>query len=61
MGASEVFQSLYGHSSDSTLPLFSLQLRVLRDRYEFEYQLDHLSSCRLSLFFSLDEFNMLSL
>ena len=42
MGASEGFQSLYGHSSDLTLPLFSLQLRVLKDWYEFEYWLDHL-------------------
>ena len=36
MGASEGFQSLCGHSSDSTLPLFSLQLRVHRDQYGFE-------------------------
>ncbi|KAL6321564.1 hypothetical protein AAG906_021803 [Vitis piasezkii] len=35
VGAFEVFQSLYGHSSDSTLPLFSLQLRVLKDRNQF--------------------------
>ena len=42
MGASEGFQSLCGHSSDSTLPLFSFQLRVLRDWYEFEYRSDHL-------------------
>ena len=42
VGASEGFQSLCGHSSDSTLPLFSLQLRVLRDWYEFEYQSDYL-------------------
>ena len=42
MGASEGFQSLCGYSSDLTLPLFSLQLGVLRDQYEFEYRLDHL-------------------
>ncbi|RVW19309.1 hypothetical protein CK203_093803 [Vitis vinifera] len=35
VGAYEVFQSLCGHSLDSTLPLFSLQLRVLRDRSQF--------------------------
>ena len=32
---------------DSTLPLFSLQLRVLGDRFEFEYQLDHLGHVAL--------------
>ncbi|RVW75102.1 hypothetical protein CK203_057875 [Vitis vinifera] len=37
VGASEGLQSLYSHSLDSTLPLFSLQLRVHRDQYEFEY------------------------
>ena len=37
MGASEGFQSLCGYSSDPVFPLFSLQLRVLGDRYEFEY------------------------
>ena len=42
VGASEGFQSLYGHSLDSILPLFGLHLRVLRDWYEFEYGLDHL-------------------
>ena len=31
---------------------------MLKDRYEFQYQLDHLFSCCLRLFFSLDEFNM---
>ncbi|RVW66026.1 hypothetical protein CK203_007420 [Vitis vinifera] len=31
VGASEGFQSLCSHSSDSTLPPFSLQLRVFRD------------------------------
>ncbi|RVW37737.1 hypothetical protein CK203_094967 [Vitis vinifera] len=36
------------------------RLRVLGDRYEFEYWLDHLSSCHLSLCFSLDEFSMFS-
>ena len=36
MGATEGLQSLYSHSLDSTLPLFSLQLRVHRDQYEFE-------------------------
>ena len=36
MGASKGVQSLCGHSSDSTLPLFSLQLRVHKDQYEFE-------------------------
>ena len=47
MGASKGFQSLCGHSLDSTLPLFSLQLKVLRDWYEFEYWLDHL--CHVAL------------
>ena len=37
MGASEGLQSLFSYSSDLTLSLFSLQLRVLGDRYEFEY------------------------
>ena len=37
MGASEGFQSLCGYTSDLAFPLFSLQLRVLGDRYEFEY------------------------
>ena len=37
MGASEGLQSLFSYTSDSTFPLFSLQLRVLGDRYEFEY------------------------
>ena len=37
MGASEGLQSLCGYSSDPVFPLFSLQLRVLGDRYEFEY------------------------
>ena len=60
MGASEGLQSLWGHGLDLTLPLFSLQLRVLGDRFEFEYRSDHLSSCRLSLCFSLDEFSMFS-
>ena len=55
MGASEGFQSLCGYSLDPVFPLFSLQLRVLGDRYESEYRLDHLSSCRLSLcFYSMD-------
>ena len=31
---------------------------MLRDRYEFQYQLDHLLSCPLGLFFSLNEFSM---
>ena len=47
MGASEGLQSLYSRSSDSTLPLFSLQLRVLGDLFEFEYRLDHL--CHVTL------------
>ena len=48
MGASEGFQSLCSHSSDSTVPsFFSLQLRVLRDRYEFEYRSDHLDHVAL--------------
>ena len=47
MGASEDFQSLYSRSSDSTLPLFSLQLRVLGDLFEFEYRLDRL--CHVTL------------
>ena len=47
MGASKGFQSLWGHGLDSTLPLFSLQLRVLGDRFEFEYQLDHLGHVTL--------------
>ena len=55
MGASEGLQSLFSYSSDPVFPLFSLQLRVLGDRYESEYRLDHLSSCRLSLcFYSMD-------
>ena len=58
MGASEGFQSLCGYSSDPVLPLFSLKLRVLGDRFEFEYRSDHLSSCHLSLCFLLDEFGM---
>ena len=37
MGASEGLQSLFSYSSDPVFPLFSLQLRVLGDRYEFEY------------------------
>ena len=37
MGASEGFQSLCGYTLDLAFPLFSLQLRVLGDRYEFEY------------------------
>ena len=37
MGASEGLQSLFSHSLDLTLPLISLQLRVLGDRFEFEY------------------------
>ena len=37
VGASEGFQSLFSYSSDPAFPLFSLQLRVLGDRYEFEY------------------------
>ena len=41
-------------------PFFSLQLRVLGDRYEFEYDWITFSSCRLSLCFALDEFNMFS-
>ena len=61
MGASEGFQSLCGYSSDPVFPLFSLQSRVLRDRFEFEYRSDHLSSCRLSLCFSFDEFLSLGL
>ena len=35
MGASEGLRILYGHISDLTLPLFSLQLRVHRDQWEF--------------------------
>ena len=60
MGASEGLQSLFSYSSDLVFPLFSLPLRVLGDRYEFEYRLDHFSSDRLSLCFSLDEFSMFS-
>ena len=37
VGASEGLQSLFSYSSDPVFPLFSLQLRVLGDRYEFEY------------------------
>ena len=38
MGASEGLQSIFSYSSDPVFPLFfSLQLRVLEDRYEFEY------------------------
>ena len=37
MGASEGLQSLFSYSSDPMFPLFSLQLRVLGDRHEFEY------------------------
>ena len=53
-GPSEPFYLQFG----SNTPFFGLQLRMLRDRYKFQYQLDHLLSCRLRLFFSLDEFNM---
>ena len=60
VGASEGFQSLCGYTSDLTFPPFSLQLRVLGDRFEFEYRSDPFSSCRLSLCFSLDEFSMFS-
>ena len=43
MGASESFQSRCSHSLDLLLlPFFSLHLRVLRDRFEFEYRSDHL-------------------
>ena len=51
MGASEGFQSLCSHSSDSTLPLFSLLLRVLGDLFEFEYRLDHLCHVNLDYVF----------
>ena len=61
MGASEGLQSLFSYSSDPVFPLSSLPLRVLEDRYEFESWLDHLSFGRLSLCFSLDEFNIFSL
>ena len=37
MGASEGLRSLFSYSSDPVFPLFSLQLRVLGGRYEFEY------------------------
>ncbi|KAL6323937.1 hypothetical protein AAG906_006207 [Vitis piasezkii] len=41
VGASEGLRSLFSYSSDPVFPLFSLQLRVLGDWYEFEYRLDH--------------------
>ena len=47
VGASEGLQSLFSYSSDPVFPLFSLQLRVLRDLFEFEYRLDHL--CHVTL------------
>ena len=47
MGASEGLQSLFNYSSDPIFPLFSLQLRVLGDLFEFEYRLDHL--CHVTL------------
>ena len=49
MGASEGFQSLFSYSSDPVFPLFSLQLRVLGDWYEFEYRLDH--HCHVTLYY----------
>ena len=52
MGASESLQSLCSHSLDLLLLLFfSLHLRVLRDRFEFEYQLDHLYCVTLDYVF----------
>ena len=53
MGASEGFKSLCGHSLNSTLPLFSFHLRVLKDSYEFEYRLDHLCHVALVYVFHL--------
>ena len=47
MGASESLKSRFSHHLGSVFPIFSLQLRVLRDRYEFEYWLDHL--CHVTL------------
>ena len=47
MGASKGLQNLFSYSSDPALPLFSLQLRVLGDLFEFEYRLDHL--CHVTL------------
>ena len=47
MGASEGLQSLFSYSSDPVFPLFSLQLRVLGDLFEFGYRLDHL--CHVTL------------
>ena len=49
MGASEGLQSLFSYSSDPVFPLFSLQLRVLGDWYEFEYRLDH--HCHVTLYY----------
>ena len=52
MGASESLQSLCSHSLDLLLLLFfSLHLRVLRDRFEFEYQSDHLYCVTLDYVF----------
>ena len=39
---------------------FSLQLRVLRDRYEFEYQLDHPLLYGFGFFLSLIESSTIS-
>ena len=51
MSASEGLQSLYNHISDLTLHLFSLQLRMLKDWYEFEYRSDHLYRVTLDYVF----------
>ena len=45
----------------SNVFFFGFHLRVLRDRYEFEYWLDHLLPCCIRFFLSFNEFNMLSL
>ena len=61
MGASEGLQSLFSYSSDPVFPLFfSLQLRVLGDRYEFEYGWVTFRLVALDYVFLLDEFGMLT-
>ena len=47
VGASESLQSHFSHHLGSVFSFLGLHLRVLRDWYEFEYQLDHL--CHVAL------------
>ena len=60
MSAFEILQGTFQSLPRPSALFFGFQLRVLRDQYEFEYQLDYPLPCCIRFFIPFDEFSLLS-